>query len=155
LEELEGKVRKFEVLENINLEKLIDTLGKKESELLKLRDIEKKFNDKVDAVERRKDVEIREAKGRVLKEQTMKQDVMERLEALRMELGVLEKNEGSMAEIWKQKCRELVEISNKLKEENEELRGKMKVVLEGMAERSEMEATQSKFQLPKLLENYS
>mmetsp|Transcript_8312 Transcript_8312/g.6204 ORF Transcript_8312/g.6204 Transcript_8312/m.6204 type:complete len:86 (+) Transcript_8312:439-696(+) len=85
----------------------------------------------------------------------MKQDVMERLEALRMELGVLEKNEGSMAEIWKQKCRELVEISNKLKEENEELRGKMKVVLEGMAERSEMEATQSKFQLPKLLENYS
>jgi hypothetical protein len=30
LEELESKVRKFEVLENINLEKLIDTLSSKE-----------------------------------------------------------------------------------------------------------------------------
>lgn len=30
LEELESKVRKFEVMENINLEKLIDALGNKE-----------------------------------------------------------------------------------------------------------------------------
>jgi chromosome segregation ATPase len=30
LEELEGKVRKFEVMDNINLEKLIDALGNKE-----------------------------------------------------------------------------------------------------------------------------
>ena len=44
MDELEGKVRKFEVLENINLEKIIDTLGNKEKELVKLKDIEKTFN---------------------------------------------------------------------------------------------------------------
>ena len=42
----------------------------------------------------------------------MKQDVLERLEALRTELRLLEKNEGSMAEVWKSKCKELVDISN-------------------------------------------
>jgi hypothetical protein len=33
LEELEGKVRKFEVMDNINLEKLIDALGNKEKQI--------------------------------------------------------------------------------------------------------------------------
>jgi hypothetical protein len=51
--------------------------------------------------------------------------VLERLESLRMELRMLEKNEGSMADVWKSKCKELVEISNKLKNENDFLRGKM------------------------------
>jgi hypothetical protein len=44
MEELEAKVRKFEVMENINLEKLIDTLGNKQKEILKLRNIEANFN---------------------------------------------------------------------------------------------------------------
>lgn len=39
-----------------------------------------------------------------------------------MELRMLEKNEGSMAEVWKSKCKELVDICNKLKSENEILR---------------------------------
>ena len=58
LEELEGKVRKFEVLENVNLEKLIDTLGNKEKELGKLREVEKIFTTRIDAVEKRKEQEI-------------------------------------------------------------------------------------------------
>ena len=62
LEELEGKVRKFEVLENINLEKLIDTLGSKEKEIIKLRDIEKNFNQRLDVIEKRKDNEVRDVK---------------------------------------------------------------------------------------------
>ena len=48
--------------------------------------------------------------------------MLERLEGLRMELRMLEKNEGSMAEVWKLKCKELVDICNKLKSENEILR---------------------------------
>jgi len=36
-----------------------------------------------------------------------------------MELRMLEKNEGSMAEVWKTKCKELVEICNNLKGEND------------------------------------
>lgn len=52
LEELESKVRKFEVMENINLEKLIDALGKKERQITKLKDVEKNFNEKVEIVEK-------------------------------------------------------------------------------------------------------
>jgi hypothetical protein len=58
LDELEGKVRKFEVLENINLEKLIDTLGNKEKELSKLREGEKVYSKRIEAVEKLKDKEI-------------------------------------------------------------------------------------------------
>jgi hypothetical protein len=52
LEELESKVRKFEVMENINLEKLIDALGNKEKQIIKLKDIEKNFNEKLDVIEK-------------------------------------------------------------------------------------------------------
>jgi regulator of replication initiation timing len=59
------------------------------------------------------------------KELGMKKEVLERLEGLRMELRLLEKNEGSMTEVWKAKCRELVDICNKLKVENDSLRLKI------------------------------
>jgi hypothetical protein len=125
LEELEGKVRKFEVMDNINLEKLIDALGSKEKQIVKLKEIESKFNEKVDQVENKKNSEIREVKNSYFKELGMKREVMERLEGLRMELRLLEKNEGSMTEVWKTKCKELVDICNKLKGENEGLRSKI------------------------------
>lgn len=124
LEELEGKVRKFEVMDNINLEKLIDALGKKEGQIQKLKEIEKTFNERIDLVERKKDGEIRDVKNSYFKELGMKKEVLERLEGLRMELRLLEKNEGSMTEVWKSKCKELVEICNKLKFENDGLRTK-------------------------------
>ena len=60
-----------------------------------------------------------------VKELGMKKEVLERLEGLRMELRLLEKNEGSMTEVWKSKCKELVEICNKLKVENDQLRSKI------------------------------
>jgi hypothetical protein len=62
----------------------------------------------------------------------MKKDVLERLESLRIELRMLEKNEGSMAEVWKIKCKELVEISNSLKTENEVLKGKVSFLIQSL-----------------------
>lgn len=46
-------------------------------------------------------MEIRDVKYTLNREQGLKKDVIERLETLRMELRMLEKNEGSMAEVWK------------------------------------------------------
>lgn len=109
-------------MENINLEKLIDALGKKERQITKLKDVEKNFNEKVEIVEKQKDAEINQIKTSYLKELGMKKEVLERLEGLRMELRLLEKNEGSMTEVWKSKCKELVDICNKLKSENDSLR---------------------------------
>ena len=112
-------------MDNINLEKLIDALGNKERQIQKLKDIENNFNERVGAVEKKKDYEVKEMKTQYLKELGMKKEVLERLEGLRMELRLLEKNEGSMTEVWKSKCKELVDICNKLKAENDNLRGKI------------------------------
>jgi hypothetical protein len=112
-------------MDNINLEKLIDALGSKEKQIVKLKEIESKFNEKIDQVENKKNSEIRDVKNSYFKELGMKREVMERLEGLRMELRLLEKNEGSMTDVWKTKCKELVEICNKLKGENEGLRSKI------------------------------
>ncbi len=112
-------------MDNINLEKLIDALGNKEKQIQKLREIEKHFNERIDVIEKKKDHEIKDAKGQYFKELSMKKEVLERLEGLRMELRLLEKNEGSMTEVWKSKCKELVDICNKLKVENDTLRTKI------------------------------
>lgn len=42
-----------------------------------------------------------------------------------MELRMLEKNEGSMSDVWKTKCKELVDICNKLKIENDNISAQM------------------------------
>jgi hypothetical protein len=115
-------------MDNINLEKLIDALGSKEKQIQKLKEIERSFTDRVDLVERKKDGEIRDVKNSYFRELGMKKDVMERLEGLRMELRLLEKNEGSMTEVWKSKCKELVDICNKLKVENDSLRTKIQQI---------------------------
>jgi len=63
----------------------------------------------------------------------MKKEVLERLEGLRMELRLLEKNEGSMTEVWKSKCKELVDICNKLKRENDQLRLKISQIVTNLS----------------------
>ena len=55
-------------MDNINLEKLIDALGNKERQIVKLREIETNFNEKLGAIEKKKDFEVREMKGQYLKE---------------------------------------------------------------------------------------
>jgi regulator of replication initiation timing len=77
-----------------------------------------------------------------------------------MELRMLEKNEGSMAEVWKTKCKELVEICNKLKVENEQMRGRLFSVsqnLQGSMGEGDQESSRMPYQdgsfLPKLMPN--
>lgn len=68
---------------------------------------------------------MRDIKYQFSKELSIKQDAMERLEGLRMELKMVETNEGSMSDVWKTKCKELVEITNNIKNENDLLRIKL------------------------------
>ena len=56
----------------------------------------------------------------------LKKDILEKHESLRSEIKLMEKNEGSMADVWKNKCRELVEVCNNLKGENDILRENLK-----------------------------
>ena len=90
-----------------------------------MKEIERTFVERVDQVERKKDSEIKGVQNLYVKELGLKKEVLERLEGLRIELRLLEKNEGSMTEVWKSKCKELVEICNKLKVENDQLRSKI------------------------------
>ena len=68
LKEYEDKLKKFEVYENIDTDKLINVLSKKDQEVTQLQGIADNFNDQINLVENRKDKEVTTLKQKFLKE---------------------------------------------------------------------------------------
>lgn len=68
LKELEDKIKKFEVYENIDTDKLINVLGKKDEECKKLQGIAENFSDQINLAEHRKDKEVGHFKGKLVQE---------------------------------------------------------------------------------------
>ena len=69
LKELEGKIKKFEVYENIDTDKLINVLDKKDKEVSQLKNIADNFTQRLDIAEKRKESEVGKLKQNFLKEQ--------------------------------------------------------------------------------------
>ena len=69
LKELEGKIKKFEVYENIDTDKLINVLDKKDKEVTQLKNIADNFTQRMDIAEKRKESEVGKLKQNFLKEQ--------------------------------------------------------------------------------------
>ena len=57
------------------------------------------------------------------------QQVVEKMEQMKLELKMLESNDSSVASIWKKKCLDLFEVCQTLKTENEELRDRCKELI--------------------------
>ncbi len=126
LKDLEDRVKKQEVFENIDIEKLIDVLGKKDTELKNLKDISKFAETRVDNAENQKNKAIKQINQKFLKEQEKTQQIMDKMEQMKLELKMLETSDQSVASIWKRKCLDLFEVCQTLKTENEELRDRCK-----------------------------
>ena len=62
LKELEDKIKKFEVYENIDTDKLISVLDKKDKEVTELRNVANNYTSNLEYAERRKEDEIRKMK---------------------------------------------------------------------------------------------
>ena len=65
-------------------------------------------------------------KDKLVQEQVKTQQVVEKMEQMKLELKMLESNDTSVASIWKKKCLDLFEVCQTLKNENEELRDRCK-----------------------------
>ena len=126
LKDLEDRVKKQEVFENIDIEKLIDLLGKKDTELKNLKEISKFAETRVDNAENQKSKAIKQINQKFFKEQEKTQHIMEKMEQMKLELKMLETSDQSVASIWKRKCLDMFEVCQTLKTENEELRDRCK-----------------------------
>ena len=60
-------------------------------------------------------------KDKLVHEQLKTQQVVEKMEQMKLELKMLESNDTSVAAIWKKKCLDLFEVCQTLKTENEEI----------------------------------
>lgn len=60
--------------------------------------------------------------------------MVDKMEQLKIELKMIESQDGSIASLWKKKSLELFEICQDMKRENEELRDRCKLLVDqGMA----------------------
>ena len=66
LKELEDKIKKFEVYENIDTDKLINVLSKKDDECRQLQGIADHFTDQINLAEHRKTKEVASYKGKLV-----------------------------------------------------------------------------------------
>lgn len=52
------------------------------------------------------------------------------MDQLKVELKMLEQNDGSVASIWKKKCLDMFEVCQSMKQENDELRDRCKDLID-------------------------
>lgn len=106
LDDLESKARDFEVMGNINLNKMLGMIEKKDKELSQLRNVENAFSAQQRSVETVNKLKYSDMKKRFETESKLKTDAMEKLDGLRNELALIEGGDyRNQAEIWKDKCR--------------------------------------------------
>lgn len=111
----------MEILENIDLNKVLDELRMRDRKLKQLRSLEGNVNEKVEAVFKMGEERLHEMKRKYEKERGLKQEAFAKLDALRVEIRALEGREYT-GDIWKDKCKELYELCRVLQRENEELK---------------------------------
>ena len=54
-------------------------------------------------------------KGKLWNEQKKTQTALDKMDKLKLELKMLEQNDGSVASIWKKKCLDLFEVCQSMK----------------------------------------
>ena len=69
-------------------------------------------------------------KDKLWNEQKKTQTALDKMDQLKLELKMLEQNDGSVASIWKKKCLDLFEVCQSMKQENDELRDRCKDLIE-------------------------
>lgn len=118
-------MKDLEILENIDLNKILDELRARDKKLNQLKNLDQKQSDKIHKIQRAEAQKYEEMKRKFEKEREAKLDAFEKLEAMRMEMKALE-GKDIKNDLWKDKCRELYDICNDLEKENENLKSSCK-----------------------------
>lgn len=85
---------------------------------------------KLAQMEQRRDTDIHKLKKNFILEQKKTQQVIDKMDQMKLELKMLESNDSSVASIWKKKCMDIFEVCQTMKQENEELRSRCKELID-------------------------
>ena len=114
-------MREIEILENIDLGRVLEELRQRDKKLEVLERVDRDYGHKVRVVERQWEKRVEGVRRQVGAEREMKERAWEKMERVRGEMRVME-GKGDGGEVWKDKCKELFEICKELQKENEELK---------------------------------
>ena len=122
IEAMETKMKDVEILENIDLQKIIEELKSREAKLKRLSVENMNFNSRMEQVQNANEKKVAAVRNQLQKERTAKAQAFDQLDGFRLEIKAIEGKDLSSHELWKQKCKELFEICKDLQNENEELK---------------------------------
>lgn len=119
---MESKIRDVEILENIDLQKVIDELQSREKKLKQLQAENVVVNERIQQEQVINERRVGEIKKKLEHERDMKVHAFDQLEAMRLEIKAIEGKDMSNSDLWKQKCKELFDICKDLQKENDDLK---------------------------------
>lgn len=123
VDELERKMKDLEILENIDLNKILAELKNRDKRIDNLHEENRTTKGQyVEAVREKNSRVVQGLKDQLGQERELKLQAYDRLESLRVEMRALE-GKDYKSDLWKEKCRELFDICTDLQNENDSLKG--------------------------------
>jgi hypothetical protein len=98
---MESKIRDVEILENIDLQKVIDELQSREKKLKQLQAENVVVNERIQKEQIFNERRVLEIKKKLEQERDMKVHAFDQLEAMRLEIKAIEGKDMSNGDIWK------------------------------------------------------
>ena len=122
--ELENKMKDLEVLENIDLNRILSELKARDRKIEGL-ETRVQRTEQADGLGHESTKAVQGLKAKLSMERELKLQAYDRLEGLRVEMRALE-GKDMKSDLWKDKCRELFDICKELERENDDLKGLVK-----------------------------
>ena len=69
-------------------------------------------------------------KSKFTQEQKKTQQIVDKMDQMKLELKMLESNDTSITSIWKKKCMDIFEVCQTMKQENDDLRERCKELID-------------------------
>jgi len=125
ISELENKMKDLEILENIDLDKILTEMRLRDRKIERLQQVDDEFHNRLENQERQTMHSIKNYERMLVAEREAKNEAYAKLESMRIEMKALEGTDIKN-DLWKDKCKELYEISKELEVENDTLRTGLK-----------------------------
>ena len=125
ISELESKMKDLEILENIDLDKILTEMRLRDKKIVYLKQVEDEFDNRMENQTKHTANQVKNIEKMLAAEREAKNEAFAKLESMRIEMKALEGTDIKN-DLWKDKCKELYEISKELEVENDGLRQGLK-----------------------------
>ena len=114
-------MKDLEILENIDLDKILSEMRSRDKKIERLEHVDAEFNNRLDTTQKQANAQVKGIEKLLAQEREAKNEAFAKLESMRIEMKALEGTDIKN-DLWKDKCKELSEISKDLELENDGLR---------------------------------